>query len=373
MTRGFPMLFLMPFLACSWGSTPRLSGDVPFPSNADLGGPEAPVATDVQDAALPDVPATGDVKDAVLADTPDLAVPDPGLPDLTVPDTSEDLPDVADPGSGEDLAPDPGPPDEGLPDPGPDVVPPECEPGASRTVACGFNGNGTQAQGCANGKWHDQGPCDDPDACINGATQSFQCGLNGRGTREDLCTGGQWVPGTCSDPDACVDGTSQTVPCGPDGGSKAQACVAGQWQDAGGCVTPPGRWDCQDNVCTQVPGAAGCGDGKCEPKKGESKQSCPGDCDFSGQAGEGKPCGDAYDCAFYNWPAGGVGYWDCAGWPWDRKCKAIHDKTYCGTEGQDYCYMTGQYLETDSSCPADCKKKFYNCGSDMECIFLEWK
>ncbi len=263
-----------------------------------------------------------------------------------------------------DVAPTDVPPD--------DSVAPECEEGGIRGVPCGLNGNGVQPQACTGGRWVDSGPCDDPDACTNGDRHELPCGLNGRGTTVDECVNGQWTIGECLDPDACVDGDSTVVACGKkDAGRQARQCQQGQWVDVGECIQP-GRWRCIDNVCTPSLGDASCGNGTCAPRSGESPSSCPADCGaLPSIDGQGQPCQDAIDCAFYAWVANGPGYWECAGL-FNRTCRAVVSGTYCDTDGWDYCYFDRSAIETDRSCPEDCVPEYLNCGSDLECIYQAW-
>ena len=357
MRRAFRLAVALPFLlaACGSGDMPTFSTDLAGFNVPDAGDDVVPVGSEVGEGEVPE--AAGDVPLAqdpgpfeVL--TPIDVAPEPGQPDATTGDVT--------------------PIDDGNPGPEADIVAPDCLPGQVGSVACGLNGAGARTQGCAEGTWVDQGPCVDPDKCVNGNTQTHACGMNGRGTQVDGCTGGQLQPGACQDTDVCKDGDSQPVACpGGGGATKAQSCLTGQWTTVGTC-SQPGRWTCQNNTCTPQFGAAGCGDGNCEPLKGESKTSCPADCDHGGTPGQGQPCSNALDCAGYDWPAGVIGYWECAGWLFGKTCNARKDKTFCGTPNQDYCYLDTLYLETPESCPSDCPAKSMNCGSAMECIQQDW-
>jgi hypothetical protein len=277
--------------------------------------------------------------------------------DVATPETDEGTPDPA----GDEAVSDP---------PGPDAPVTECKPGDTTTVACGLNGKGKAVKECVDGKWAMAGHCEDPDVCKDDATQTVACGFNGNGTATDTCVAGQWKSGACADPDACKDGKTQDLPCEGGAGTYLQECQEGQWVTVSGC-SKPGRWTCQDNVCTPSYDAPGCGDGTCYLSQGESNQSCPADCDFSGVAGDGQPCESAIQCVFYDWPAGTIGYWECSGWPWDRHCHVIEDDSYCGTPGQDYCYRDQQYAETPASCPADCPGSL-SCGSAADCVLHDW-
>ena len=369
MRRLFPSLLLLPLALVACGSsdvgTPRISSiDLPSPSRPgapDAQEPPTPERDEPQDRdESSDVPVGPDVEPA------DLATSEVATPDVVPPETQADDLFTQDITPFEVMTP-----DDGIQMPEADVAPLDCEPGQTRSIACGMNGTGALTEGCAEGIWQDKGPCSDPDVCVNGNGQQQLCGLNGRGIRIDSCAGGQWQKGACNDPDVCKDGTSQTAPCAGGNGNQGQSCVTGQWLVTAAC-TQPGRWTCKNNTCTPLFGASGCRDGQCEPMKGESNRSCPADCDFKGTPGQDQPCGNALDCAFYDWPAGVIGYWECAGWPWDRRCNVVEDGTYCGTQGQDYCYMDTQYLETPQSCPADCPGKSMDCGSGADCILHDW-
>jgi hypothetical protein len=328
MTRhaGIAVLLTTFLAACSSSPLPGLSwAEIPGnPSGGDTG------------AAAPDA-ATHDPGTGADPSSDSPPPPDPGPigPDIPTPG---DLPVPSDPGPDAVVVPDVPPevaPDVPVvPDTPvvPDVAPPECLLGEVRSVPCGINGRGTQPQACLEGAWTNKGPCQDFDVCKDGDTRV----------------------------DACADGE----------GKVQQVCTAGQWNDSGPCVQQ-GRWDCKDNVCTPVFGSSDCGDDKCDPWKGESRASCPADCDFGGESGEGKPCKNAWDCAAYAWPEGGVGYWQCSGF-WNKTCVAVHSGEYCGTEGQDFCYLDSMYIETPESCPADCPSAYLNCGSDVECIVQPW-
>lgn len=246
----------------------------------------------------------------------------------------------------------------------------ECEDGAIRGVACGVNGKGLKPQSCAGGRWVDGGPCNDPDACKEGEVRSKPCGLNGRGTLESKCTGGAWVDGGCRDPDACKDGASEVAACGKDGtGKQARTCAAGAWKD-GPCVQP-GRWRCQNGACTPAFGDPACGDGTCDWTRGESRTSCPADCDPGNVSGEGQDCESAMDCVPWAWPAPGPGYWECQGL-FRGTCAVVETDVYCGTDGYDYCYLDPSAAESDASCPQDCGPGPLECQSDAECLFQAW-
>ncbi len=263
----------------------------------------------------------------------------------------------------------------------PDADEPPCVTNDTRQVPCGLNGNGLQSQICIGGQWQNQGICVDDDVCVNGNSQDISCGINGRGIQSQDCVDGQWVDdGLCNDPDECLDGETQEVSCGAnDTGTQAQECVLGQWENIGGCRMP-GRWDCVSQTCTPVYGDAGCGNGTCSPNNGESPQSCPADCGaLATQDGQGKPCSDDIDCAFYLWPKSGKGYWECRAVSGQDYCNAIETGTYCGTTGFDYCYYGSVGIETPGSCPEDCANKplgqgntGMQCDNDRDCIFLSW-
>ncbi len=263
----------------------------------------------------------------------------------------------------------------------PDADEPSCVTNETRQIPCGLNGNGLQSQICIGGEWQNQGDCVDDDVCVNNATQEVSCGLNGRGSQTQICVDGQWQnDGDCTDPDVCIDNEERVVPCGiNDSGTQDQRCVLGQWENISGCRVP-GRWDCVSQTCTPVYGDSGCGNGTCSPNNGESPQSCPADCGaLAEQDGQGKPCSDDIDCAFYLWPKSGRGYWECRAVSGQDYCNAIETSNYCGTNGFDYCYYGTVGIETPGSCPEDCANKplgqgntGMQCDNDRDCIFLDW-
>ena len=175
------------------------------------------------------------------------------------------------------------------------------------------------------------------------------------------------------DPDDCLDGDRRTVACGTGGsGLGDQACVLGAWIGEGGCRNS-GRWQCLEGTCTPVFAARSCGNNACEPTSGESPTSCPADCGgFAGTSGQNQRCADGFDCVFYDWPIQGYGYWECTGLLSGRRCQARADATFCGTQGQDYCYFTQNVLESDQSCPLDCPGKSLACDGDYHCIYHAW-
>lgn len=341
-------------------SSPR--PDVPLP-DADLPLPDVEVP--LPDADLPpqdvDVSLTdADVSVPVGDESPSDADSSVGDPDLPPPGDVVSSDPSMDPGTDQDhegIAPDDG-----------DLA--ACEAGAVQTVPCGPTGQGLMQQTCVGGQWQD-GSCTDPSACVDGTERTQPCGLNGRGTATETCADGQWVPDPCQDPDVCTDGVRETTPCGEEGaGQQWRVCQSGAWVPEGAC-SRPGRWRCVKYTCTPSFGDAACGNGKCEAKTGESRTSCPADCNFDGQLGEDKPCKDAFDCVFYPWPKSGPGFWECAGL-FNRKCHAYETKQFCGTDGMDYCHFELMRMETGESCPEDCVPGNVNCGSDGECIFKEW-
>ena len=194
-------------------------------------------------------------------------------------------------------------------------------------------------------------------------------------------------------PPECYGDEKRTIPCGVgDKGTQEQICENGSWVNDGPCIQW-GLWDCIDNVCTPNYGHDICGNGTCEVKFGESKKSCPEDCDNSGMIALEQDCNDPIDCAFYDWPSDKTGYWECkvpgispVG---QKKCVATESTAiinYCGTNNNDYCYYsTGggigsvAALESDTSCPVDCDNKplgqgnsGMSCNLDVDCIFLDW-
>jgi len=73
----------------------------------------------------------------------------------------------------------------------------DCIENETKTVSCGFNGNGLQELICINKIW-ESGSCIDPDICLNGEKTIQNCGINSLGTLEQGCENGQFVNGKCS-------------------------------------------------------------------------------------------------------------------------------------------------------------------------------
>jgi len=209
----------------------------------------------------------------------------------------------------------------------------ECVDGDTTVESCGINGNGTEEFICNSGFWASKG-CQDPDICLNAEVKEEPCGENDLGKQEFKCIEGQWkkegecktpreghwrcISNTCTptyETDSCGDGrcntrmgeTDQSCPtdCNFKGVSPESVncvnetdCIFLDWPSA-----TPGYWSCDGFVskeCVPVETADYCGTegfDYCGTYYGESKGSCPQDCQ-----GIDSYCDQVYDCAFNKWP-----------------------------------------------------------------------
>jgi hypothetical protein len=135
----------------------------------------------------------------------------------------------------------------------------------------------------------------------------------------------------------------------------------------------PGHWECMlrpaATECVPVYETDTCGDGLCEPRGGESPQSCPDDCGDLSRS----PCRDAFDCIFLDWPLSDSGFWTCdaLGGAGGDECVPNQSMTYCGAPGYEWC--AEEWGESPRSCPVDCATGSLGlCEVSMDCVFRAW-
>lgn len=91
----------------------------------------------------------------------------------------------------------------------------DCTDGDTRTIECGEDNAGDQAQSCQDGAWTDVGECvleDEP--CTDGDTREGSCGVHGNGIQPEVCENEAWLPtGDCVDSDACIQGDDSNPRC----------------------------------------------------------------------------------------------------------------------------------------------------------------
>ncbi|HQE73994.1 MAG TPA: hypothetical protein PLS96_08430 [Myxococcota bacterium] len=136
---------------------------------------------------------------------------------------------------------------------------------------------------------------------------------------------GKCISQTCATGDICLCLAS------PSSCTTELDCLDLEWREE--CN---GRWICQSNVCT-ARCDADCGDQKCEPLLGESKLSCPADCDA--YCFKNEDCDDTQYCKFTEAPCQLPG-----------KCEAKRVNE-CGTPDDRVCGCDG--ITYDSSCHAE--------------------
>ncbi len=132
-----------------------------------------------------------------------------------------------------------------------------------------------------------------------------------------------------------------------------------------------GHWECTvtdpfgPSTCVAVDedGLGPCGNGACDPGNGESKNSCPADCD-PGTSGT-LPCTSALDCVFLDWPYSTEGHWECNG-----SCSPVSTDVYCGPGS----WCAEEWGESDQSCSYDCSPAATagECEVAHDCLFLDW-
>jgi hypothetical protein len=170
----------------------------------------------------------------------------------------------------------------------------------------------------------------------------------------------------------CGDGTCDTT-----GGETKQSCPADCDQP---CEAPAdctdghewdapceGRWECQSQTCFEFCDYISCGDGACNSDEGENEDSCPGDC-LEG-------CRIPSDCFSEQWAPGAIcqGRWNCLP---SGECDRVCDETNCGDgvcwglngENEDSCFR--DCLGGPCEGPIDClAHRWYEpCGGHWECV-----
>jgi hypothetical protein len=145
-----------------------------------------------------------------------------------------------------------------------------CEPGAEESTECG--NCGTQVRTCGNQcQWNEWSECfGPPDACSPGVTQQQGCGVCGAQERTCLngCVWSDWD--TCDENAGCNPGDEQSQPCGLCG-EQISVC---------------------DNQCGWGPFGQCINEGSCSPGQIET-ESC-GSC-----GSRSRQCGD--DCQWEDW------------------------------------------------------------------------
>jgi hypothetical protein len=126
-----------------------------------------------------------------------------------------------------------------------------------------------------------------------------------------------------------------------------EECI-GEWTEE--CS---GHFACTGGLCEQVCDAQGCGDGMCSDAGGETKESCPADCD--------QPCAAPGDCfTGREWGAACEGRWDCQA----QTCVEVCDYDSCGNGICD-----AAQGENADSCPRDCVE---GCRVPGDCFLEQW-
>lgn len=208
---------------------------------------------------------------------------------------------------------------------------------------CGEDGCGATCGECADGEECKSGLC----TCVPDCAGK-QCGDNG-------CAGSC---GTCGQYQECME--SQCVPkpagCVPHdyagcGGCKCEACVCNM--DPFCCNN---SWDslCVDECVTQCGGCGDptCGNGECQPEKGEDCKQCPQDCPCAGEQVclAGQCC--TPDCQGKSCGSDGCGS-DCG------SCPGEHDQCL---EGACVC------VPTECGAPGkECGTQADGCGGTLQC------
>ena len=124
-------------------------------------------------------------------------------------------------------------------------------------------------------------------------------------------------------------------------------CI-GEWTQA--C---DGRFACDEGECQQLCDSVTCGDGTCDTAGGETKESCPADCD--------QPCEAPADCTDgHEWDAPCEGRWECQ----SQTCVEFCDYISCG----DGACNSGEG-ENEDSCPGDCLE---GCRIPSDCFSEQW-
>lgn len=189
------------------------------------------------------------------------------------------------------------------------------------------------------------------------------------------CAGG-WTE-SCSGHFACSSGACEQVcetqTCGDDtcdveGGETRASCPAdceAPCAIAANCIEDhewdvpcEGRWACQTETCVPVCDYDSCGDGTCSPGEGENADSCPGDC-----VDGCRPLVPS-DCFSELWapPAICQGRWSCLP---TGVCDRVCDHINCG---DGICW--GLNGENEDSCFEDCLGG--PCQELTDCLGQRW-
>ena len=111
---------------------------------------------------------------------------------------------------------------------------------------------------------------DETGQCTGASDGSFICAKCGNG----ICGPGE---NECN----CARDCAANVEC-----ASASDCIGNDW-----LVDCYGYWECSaDGQCTEACGPP-CGNNRCEPDRGESMESCPQDCDITGECRSDWDCG----------------------------------------------------------------------------------
>lgn len=168
-----------------------------------------------------------------------------------------------------------------------------CENGTSRDAECPADKIGDGAQQCVNGQWDEVTGCVDPPDCVGTEEKTIACGYNDNGTIDYICDDEKWtvkdhdLAAACNndpddiaclcvnDPDDCENETTRAADC-PSHliGDGWQTCTDGAWSDVEGCVVPP---DCDgDETSSTTCGYMGSGvwDVTCVDGFWEPNSSC---------------------------------------------------------------------------------------------------
>jgi hypothetical protein len=116
-----------------------------------------------------------------------------------------------------------------------------------------------------------------------------------------------------------------------------------------------GRWDCQAQTCVQVCDYESCGNGTCDVTAGENEDSCAADCVDT--------CREPPDCYSESWAPGAIcqGRWNCL----QGECQRICDSINCGN---GICW--GLNGENEESCFEDCLGG--PCQELIDCLGQRW-
>ena len=125
-------------------------------------------------------------------------------------------------------------------------------------------------------------------------------------------------------------------------------CLMEEWD-----LPCEGRWDCVEEVCVPICDYDACGDGTCSPGNGENAQTCPQDCR------EG--CELPPDCYGETWDQICQGRWNCIG----GECDSVCDETGCGNGTCE-----GLNGENQDSCFQDCQGG--PCDVTTDCVGYDW-